>query len=83
MIPIKSRWNIGSANTEPASIIWQIALSVLGLSVSDKLNRVKECPGENCGWLFLDTSKNGSRQWCDMKDCGNLAKVRRYRGKQK
>ncbi|HEX7029603.1 MAG TPA: ABATE domain-containing protein [Gammaproteobacteria bacterium] len=43
------------------------------------LERLKECPGENCGWLFLDTSKNRSRQWCSMKTCGNTAKVRRFR----
>lgn len=42
-------------------------------------DRLKECPGEGCGWIFLDTSKNGSRTWCSMKTCGNTAKVRRYR----
>ena len=40
--------------------------------------RVKECDGETCGWLFLDTSKNHSRRWCEMKDCGNRAKARRH-----
>jgi predicted RNA-binding Zn ribbon-like protein len=44
-----------------------------------KGDRVRQCGGENCGWLFLDTSRNRSRQWCDMRDCGNLAKVRRFR----
>ena len=43
------------------------------------LDRLKECPGDDCGWLFLDTSKNRSRQWCSMKTCGNTAKVRRFR----
>jgi predicted RNA-binding Zn ribbon-like protein len=32
--------------------------------------------------MFLDISKNGRRQWCDMQDCGNLAKVRRFRQRQ-
>jgi len=40
--------------------------------------RVKECDGETCGWLFLDTSKNHSRRWCEMRDCGNRAKARRH-----
>jgi predicted RNA-binding Zn ribbon-like protein len=44
---------------------------------------VRQCGGESCGWLFLDTSRNRSRQWCDMRDCGNLAKVRRFRERQK
>lgn len=68
---------------EPDCMIWQIALSGAELLLSDQLKRVKQCPGTNCGWLFLDASKNGSRQWCDMKDCGNVAKVRRFREKRK
>lgn len=40
--------------------------------------RIKECAGETCGWLFLDTSKNHSRRWCEMRDCGNRAKAQRH-----
>jgi predicted RNA-binding Zn ribbon-like protein len=40
--------------------------------------RIKECAGETCGWLFLDTSKNRSRRWCEMRDCGNRAKAQRH-----
>jgi predicted RNA-binding Zn ribbon-like protein len=36
------------------------------------------CPGEGCGWLFFDASKNRSRRWCAMEDCGNRAKARRH-----
>jgi predicted RNA-binding Zn ribbon-like protein len=45
------------------------------------LAQVRQCGGENCGWLFIDSSKNHSRRWCDMRDCGNRAKVRRHRQK--
>ena len=31
-----------------------------------------------CAWLFLDTSRNHSRRYCSMKDCGNRAKQRRH-----
>lgn len=58
-----------------------IVLSAAELLTSDDLSRVRQCGGENCGWLFLDTSRNRSRQWCDMRDCGNLAKVRRFRAR--
>lgn len=44
---------------------------------------VRQCRGDNCGWLFLDSSKNHSRCWCDMRDCGNRAKVRRHRQKHR
>ena len=36
-----------------------------------------------CDWLFVDTSRNHSRRFCSMQDCGNRAKQRRHyqRGK--
>jgi predicted RNA-binding Zn ribbon-like protein len=46
------------------------------------VSRLRVCPGDPCGWLFADTSRNGSRQWCDMRVCGNLAKVRRFRARR-
>ena len=58
---------------------WQIARAAVGLLESGPLDRIKRCPGSgNCGWLFLDSSKNASRRWCSMEGCGNRAKVRRY-----
>ena len=60
-------------------LLWPLALDAFELFTGDRLDRLKQCPGEDCGWLFLDTSRNGSRQWCDMRDCGNIAKVRRFR----
>lgn len=58
------------------SILWPIIHSAGQLLLSDELGRVKECP--NCGWLFLDTSKNQSRRWCSMNTCGARDKMRRY-----
>jgi len=60
-------------------MLWQIADSAAEFLTAGDLTRLRECGGEDCGWLFEDTSKNRSRQWCDMRDCGNLAKVRRFR----
>jgi predicted RNA-binding Zn ribbon-like protein len=61
-------------------VLWPVTQSAADLLVSGPLGRVRECPGEgNCGWLFLDLSKNASRRWCDMRSCGNRAKARRYR----
>lgn len=63
------------------SILWQITSSAAETLACDDLLRLRQCLGDACGWIFLDTSRNRSRQWCDMKDCGNLAKVRRFRQK--
>lgn len=57
----------------------RVAACAADLLTSADLARVRRCEGEECGWLFLDESRNRSRQWCDMRDCGNLAKVRRFR----
>jgi predicted RNA-binding Zn ribbon-like protein len=61
--------------------LWPVARDAGELLASDKLDRLTECNGDTCGWLFLDLTKNHSRRWCDMKGCGNRAKVRRYRSK--
>jgi predicted RNA-binding Zn ribbon-like protein len=42
---------------------------------------LKRCIGTDCGWFFLDTSRNKSRHWCSMTDCGNRAKARRHRAR--
>ncbi len=52
------------------------------LTSGERLFHVGQCTGDTCGWLFIDGSKNHSRRWCDMRDCGNRAKVRRFRMKQ-
>lgn len=58
--------------------LWLIADAAANLLVSDDLKRVRECGNDTCRWLFLDTSKNQSRRWCDMKICGNRIKARNY-----
>ncbi|WP_374655292.1 ABATE domain-containing protein [Dongia sp.] len=41
--------------------------------------RIKRCPALDCRWFFFDTSRNATRRWCAMGDCGVKAKVQRYR----
>ncbi|MCL4370559.1 MAG: CGNR zinc finger domain-containing protein [Chloroflexi bacterium] len=59
-------------------MLWPVARSAGELLTSSELGRVRKCAGYPCGRLFLDTSRNQSRRWCDMKSCGNLAKARRH-----
>jgi predicted RNA-binding Zn ribbon-like protein len=74
-------WEEGAGDLE--SLLWKIAGAAADLLTSDTLARVGECQGVGCGWLFIDTSKNHSRRWCDMEGCGNRAKARRhYKRKQ-
>jgi predicted RNA-binding Zn ribbon-like protein len=71
------QWNFDETSLEaPLSII---ALSAVDLLTSEHIKWVGQCADEGgCGWLFVDTSKNHSRRWCDINDCGNRAKQRRY-----
>ena len=72
-------WELAGGEAALDRMLWSIAHSAAELFTTADLSRLRECSGEDCGWLFEDTSKNRSRQWCVMQDCGNLAKVRRYR----
>ena len=56
--------------------LWPIVHSALELVTSGPLERVSCCG--RCRWLFLDTTKNHSRRWCSMEDCGKDAKMERY-----
>ncbi len=60
-------------------MLWPVVRSAVDLLTADEAARVKECPGsDGCSWLFLDTSKNGSRRWCSMEGCGSRVKMRRH-----
>ena len=63
---------------------WEVARSAIELLTAGELARVKTCAGpEGCGWLFYDTSRNGSRRWCSMEGCGSRAKMRRYTARRR
>lgn len=59
-------------------VLWPVVRSAAELLTCPELTCVRECAAEECGWLFLDRSKNRTRRWCDMKVCGNRNKVRRF-----
>ncbi len=45
--------------------------------------RFKACRGDDCRWVFIDGSRNTSRRWCDMANCGNRAKVATFRDRHR
>ncbi len=64
-------------------MLWPMALSAAELLTSDNTGRIRQCAGEGCDWLFLDTSRNHLRRWCSMDECGNRAKSRRFFERQR
>lgn len=67
-----------SGTTRLDSMLWPVLRSAADMLTSPELSRVKMCADPDCGWLFVDRSKNGRRSWCSMQDCGNRAKARRF-----
>lgn len=69
-----------------AAVAGAVALSALDMLRTADFARIKQCPGRapdnDCQWLFLDTSKNNARRWCDMATCGNRMKSRRHRARR-
>jgi predicted RNA-binding Zn ribbon-like protein len=78
------KWDWDSHPDKLDSVIWPVVRSAVDLMTSEAIKRVGQCADEKgCGWLFWDRSRNRSRCWCDMSDCGNRAKVRRFYAKSK
>ncbi len=72
------QWNWSKGTDHLDRVLWPVVRSSADLLTSDELNDTRVCASETCDWLFLDTSKNHSRRWCNMKSCGNRAKARRH-----
>ena len=67
--------------SDPASLElprWQAAASAGQVLTAQDLSRLKQCPGERCGWVFVDESRNRSRRWCEPTQCGNRERVRAH-----
>jgi predicted RNA-binding Zn ribbon-like protein len=67
------RWDSGSSLLAP---LWIIVAAAVELLTHGPTDRIKPCHA--CRFLFVDVSKNGSRRWCSMEDCGKAAKIARY-----
>jgi predicted RNA-binding Zn ribbon-like protein len=75
-------WSLPADSEELERPLWEIARSAADLLTSGDHDRIKECASTTCEWVFLDRSRNRSRRWCDMTDCGNRAKARRFQAKK-
>jgi predicted RNA-binding Zn ribbon-like protein len=67
------------AGTDLLAPLWPVARSAARvLTSASDLERLKQCPSSQCGWLFIDESRNRTRRWCDPALCGNRARVRSH-----
>ncbi len=75
-------WRLRWRDDECPSVRYAVvADAMVLLGDPARLRRVRQCPGRNCGGLFVDVS--GQRKWCSMEGCGSRAKMRRLYQRQK
>jgi predicted RNA-binding Zn ribbon-like protein len=79
----KLDWAFPQSDSASELPLWLLSLSAAQLLTSDEMERVRACGNAECRWLFLDTSKNHTRRWCDMKICGNRMKARRFKAQHR
>jgi predicted RNA-binding Zn ribbon-like protein len=73
-------WNDAESPYRP---LWELALATENLLTSQSTQRIKKCAASDCGVIFVDDSRAGSRRWCSMAACGNRHKVKRFRSARK
>ena len=75
-------WSFGGKEDASELPLWLLALSASDLITSEPMPMVRACDNLECQWLFLDTSKNHTKRWCDMRICGNRMKARRFKAQR-
>ena len=88
-VPLQFTWDDGpslrpaDAASIPVEVAARVVLGLVRSSARPDWGRLKACPGPDCGWMFLDRSRNGSRRWCQMSACGNRAKGAAFRARHR
>jgi predicted RNA-binding Zn ribbon-like protein len=74
-------WQADIGDINAANLLAPVLWSAAELLLNAPHRRVRRCANDRCLWLFVDTSKSGTRRWCDMSSCGNRAKAARHYSK--
>jgi len=77
------RWRWRGADERLDSPLWPVVWSAARLLTSRESDRIRVCAGPDCGWTYVDRSRNGFRRWCQMRTCGTAAKSERRRRKNR
>ncbi|MGH8249758.1 MAG: CGNR zinc finger domain-containing protein [Steroidobacteraceae bacterium] len=78
---IRARWKpAGPVLRRP---LLELLREAIALLESPKHARIRSCANDECGWYYLDSSRNQSRRWCRMQSCGNQAKARAHYRRQR
>jgi predicted RNA-binding Zn ribbon-like protein len=72
-------WEWKELAERPEAVLAPVLWSAARLLTSPEVHRVRICGGPDCGWIYVDRSRNGLRRWCQMRTCGTREKSRRRR----
>jgi predicted RNA-binding Zn ribbon-like protein len=72
-------WTWGGDAVALDRLLWPVTRDAAVFLTSTDFSRLRTCGNPRCRWVFLDTTKSGTRRWCSMAVCGNRAKLRRFR----
>jgi predicted RNA-binding Zn ribbon-like protein len=72
-------WRWRGQESDLRAVVWPVIWSAAQLLRSDERASVRICDGDECGWMYVDRSRNGLRRWCQMRTCGTREKTRRRR----
>lgn len=72
-----------SAGSGADGVIGRLLLDAVEAATSGAWARIRTCAASGCPAVFIDTSRGGMRTWCDMGTCGNRAKVRAHRARNR
>jgi predicted RNA-binding Zn ribbon-like protein len=73
---------LGPARADLNGFEARLLLAIERIQSQGAWPRLKSCTGEGCQWAFFDATRNRSRTWCSMEECGNREKTRRYRARR-
>jgi predicted RNA-binding Zn ribbon-like protein len=82
-VPQLDRDSRSSLSGTAQALLSSIARDAIILLGGETSQRLRQCEGETCALLFLDSSRRGDRRWCSMSGCGNKAKVADFRRRQR
>jgi predicted RNA-binding Zn ribbon-like protein len=66
-----------------SQLLARLAADLLDLLAGPDIEKVKRCAHPGCSRLYVDSSRAQNRHWCGMGTCGNKAKVRALRERQR
>lgn len=77
-------WRVTLSGAETLDLLRPVVLSAADLVTGPRAHKIRQCADDRgCGWLFVDESRAQNRRWCSMGDCGNRAKARRHRARER